>query len=219
MTQQINLYQERFQPQAGISIGSILPRAGIAFISVLLALYAFTYWRQSETGEELRRLEATHALRFQYLEELQAQYRPKNKSAELEAEIRQVSNDIKEKRRVLGLVTGTSIGNDKGFSSYYESLARHRHKDIWFTDIQIGNGGTDLIFRGNTLRAEAVPVLLQSLAQEKDYQSKPFRTFNIRQADRKPWLEFTLSTQELDSQMEQGIELAQELANRMLDKP
>ncbi|MBF0421592.1 MAG: hypothetical protein HQL73_01220 [Magnetococcales bacterium] len=92
----------------------------------------------------------------------------------------QLEKDIKVKKLVLELLSGHRVGNREGFSSYFADLARRPYTKLWLTQIQLRDGGRDVVIVGRTLVSSDVLDFFQALTESKVYGGRNFQYFQMK---------------------------------------
>ena len=89
---------------------------------------------------------------------------------------------------------------ENGFADHLQGLARQQIDGMWFTEIQLQNGGQQLALIGQTRRPEYVPRYVQKLTAEDIFIGHQFRVFRMSvPADKKNIFEFELRSKEIDA--------------------
>ncbi|HAT49613.1 MAG: hypothetical protein HQL07_00330 [Nitrospirae bacterium] len=99
--------------------------------------------------------------------------------AEQIQEQEQLEKDIKVKKLVLELLSGHRVGNRDGFSGFFADLARSPHPRLWLTQIQLLDGGRDIVIVGRTLARDDIFHFFQSLSESKIYNGREFQYFQM----------------------------------------
>ena len=178
----------------------LAPPAMLAAYGALLGLLAVgsgvSAWSHARLRSEVEALEAQHAVRAARVEELGAQLSARGQDAALKVRVAALSAERDTKVRLLRQLSGESLGNTRGWSSYLEALGRHPIAGLWLREIRIDRGGLGLALSGTSLEAEGVPRLLQDLSEEEPYAGKRFRTFRIDRSKARPGgVDFFLGTE------------------------
>jgi len=199
--QQVNLYQPVFRRQpVAFSLNVVL---GLSLFALLLmgALYGFAEWQTRNLERQRAELETRHQALEERVAEM-AQKLPKptvNKL--LERELQQLVERRKAGAELLNMLQTRIESNPEGFSGYVEGLARRSDPELWLTRIQIADAGARLDLAGRTLRAEALPRLLQQLQSEAAFSGKSFQVMElVRRDEFDPALEFRLQTMAVEDQ-------------------
>ncbi len=97
-----------------------------------------------------------------------------NNSAILDKRVAELRKQISDKQLVGKIIEWQNLGNEEGFASNLESLARHSNNTFSLEKIRISAGGKMLELSGKTRKAEEIPLYLQSLQAEKNLRHTRF---------------------------------------------
>jgi len=195
MQQQINLYQPRFRQQEKVFSSSTMLVVLVAAIAVLVGVYGYAKWNVVALADENKRLKLSQTNELVRLEALSKKYPLKRKSKLLENQLNDLQNERKAKQFLVNTLSGRSIGNSDGFSSYFEGVARQHIKGMWIQRLELDNGGDVIGIYGRTLQPELVPQFIQALAKEKSFSGSQFQIFSMqRDEEKKSVINFTLRT-------------------------
>lgn len=181
MSQQINLYQRASRkPQEALDtrmMGYVL----LGAFALLALTYGYTGWGYWSLERDLVRLNAQETAARQQVAELDQRYPMRQKSQQLETEVKRLEAELAGKTRALAALSGEGLaGNTEGFSRYLEGIARRCPTGMWLTGISITEGGARLTLSGSTLRPELVPRFLQELAAEEVFAGREFKVFQLK---------------------------------------
>ncbi|NNG14107.1 MAG: PilN domain-containing protein, partial [Gammaproteobacteria bacterium] len=98
----------------------------------------------------------------------------------VETELENLKNERKAKQFLIKALSGRSIGNDEGFSSYFEGMARQRPAGMWLRRFELEQGGDVIGIHGSSLQPELVPEFLQRLSEESSFDGSSFRIFQMQ---------------------------------------
>ena len=78
-----------------------------------------------------------------------------------------------------------SLQNPKAsvFSEFFGGLARHPVEGLWFSNVGLAAGGSEVLLKGVTTEPSLVPQLLQTLAAEKAFAGRTFRRVSLQRQD------------------------------------
>ena len=178
MSQQINLYEARIETSFWQCYAPF-PQIALGLAMILMLVYLFAFWEYRDLRTELERVTAQQISEAQRLEELRQSMPQPGIDPKLEAEVNRLAARRQEKVLLLKALTQDRVGNDGGFSSYLEGLARRHVDGVWLTKIELTDGGIHLGLDGLTGRPEYVPQLIQNLAQEPVFEGAQFDIFSL----------------------------------------
>jgi Tfp pilus assembly protein PilN len=202
VSQQINLFNPIFLKQKKIFSAFAMAYAlGVLLAGALtVALYARhnvdALQTEAKNGHDLL------AQREASLTKVKAEFAPRQKSAELEAELAQAETRLKAMHSVAGVLERGELGDTKGYSEYFKALARQNPSGVWLTGVTISGAGNELGVQGRALDAALVPAYLGRLTHEPVMRGKAFGSLRIGQpaadkdaaATAAPFIEFSLDS-------------------------
>jgi Tfp pilus assembly protein PilN len=181
MSQQINLFNPAFLPQKKVLSAPMMGAAllvlvaGIAGLNVVLRAQTARMQAEADLGAtELARKQAR-------LVSVNAEFAPRKKTAEIDAEIAQADAKLAGLRHVSGVLERGELGSTAGFAGYFHAFARQSVPGLWLTSISID--GKDIGIKGRTLDPALVPGYISRLTQEPVLQGKSFASLEIKQGE------------------------------------
>ena len=193
--QQINLYQPRFRKQEKVFSSSSMFVVLIAAIVVMIGVYGYAKWNVVALADEKRKSQKQQISEIQRLDALTIKYPVKQKSRLIEQQLKNLQNERKAKEYLVNTLSGRSIGNSNGFSSYFSGIARKNIKGMWIRRLELDNGGDVIGIYGSTIKPELVPQFLQALSEEESFSGSQFQIFNMQLDEKdKAKINFSLRT-------------------------
>lgn len=182
MNQQINLYQPLFRKQQ--KVFSALTMAQIvAIVALGLALIdAYGVWQGRQLDAQLAALHAQQQHDSQTLERLETTLAGRQPSAALTAAVDAAERERAAKRNLLDALAAPHKTNTTGFAPALAALAHTPVAGLWFTEIGLDDGGSDLKLVGATTRSTRVPELVRKLAHAPAFAGVEFKRLEIRRA-------------------------------------
>jgi len=179
MSQQINLFNPRFRKEKRyLTAPSLAIVVGVALAgSVALGVAAHGRVATLERESALLRAQLQEAEKRR--EATLAGLVPRPKDAAVEQELAHAEQEERALRGVTDILEQNRIGDPRGYSAYFQALARTRVSGLWLTGIDIGGAHADIGLRGRSLRAELLPGYLNGLAREPALQGKTFERVEI----------------------------------------
>ena len=195
MQQQINLYQPRFRKQEKVFSASSMLMVLVAAMVVLIGVYGYAKWNVVALANENERLQQQQVKEIARLDGLSKKYPVKQKSRLIEQQLKDLQGEKKAKQYLVNTLSGRSIGNSNGFSSYFVGIARKHIKGMWIRRLELDNGGDVIGIYGSALEPELVPQFLQALSEEESFAGSQFQIFNMqRDEDNSAAIKFSLRT-------------------------
>lgn len=198
--QQINLYQPIFRKEKKVFSAVAMLQVTALVLLILTALYAYSWWQLQPFEGEIDRIAAERQRLNRQIDNMQAEVAANAKSKLLENELARIKTELANKRKIRTVLSEGSFGNQTGFSSIWEGLARQHVTGLWLTHIRVENGGRRLVLSGRTISAELVPIYIQKLSDEAAFSDISFNMLELRRDEDDPSiLRFNLGTSEDDS--------------------
>lgn len=195
MSQEINLLS------AGTSRLASVPSAWQAAAAVVLVLVlgiATSTWLDTRVADTQGDIElATSAIDdlIFSMEERSRFLAERNADPVLVAELERLEREAGDKKRVLELLSGGTLGNTAGFSEHLAALGRRHPNGLWLQQIRIAEGGRQMLLRGSTLEAALIPRFLDELEHEPAFAGTAFQSFEMdNAADGAEAIRFVLAT-------------------------
>lgn len=177
--QHLNLYTQLEKPkQLPFAASQQLWILGLALF-LMLGVYAWLMIAQGSINSELSELEQQQQTIDEKLAELNAEKERLLKDNSLAQETELLKKDVSFRRELLASVEPDSNTMGGGFSDHLEGLARQHIDGMWFTEIELYQGGQQLALLGQTRAPEYVPRYLQRLSDESIFEGHQFRIFRI----------------------------------------
>ena len=179
MTQQINLYQAQFLPQAHQFSSTFMLRvAGIALLAMAI-IYGFAWQRVTNTERELQLVALQESAAIERLENLKPLIASVTGERSWSEQLDDALHSLQERQAVLSLVQGASVDETQGFSRHLRALARQDIEGIWLTHIVLSATGDKTRLEGHALRAELIPPYVQGLTEDPPFATQRFNRFRI----------------------------------------
>ena len=196
--QQINLYRGHQASVSNTANAKTLLFAGLGALCLVLVL--------AGSGEVyLHQLSSKRAQVAQDLSGRQAELAafkstltPPPLDPHLESELDRLRETRDELNANLAAIAQHTDAASGGFSDYFAGLARNTLDGLWFRNVAVSAGGSEMLLKGQALEPELVPQLLQTLAHEPAFSGRSFRkvTFERRDLEVRQVVEFELRSAE-----------------------
>jgi hypothetical protein len=201
VSQQINLFNPVFLKQKKVFSALAMARALCVLLGGVLAVAFYARQNVEQLQQEANSGRARLVEREARMQKVTAQFLPRQKSTDLEAELAQADARIAAMRDVAGVLQRGELGNTHGYSEYFKALARQNLSGVWLTGVSIGGAGNELGVKGRALDPALVPAYLGRLTHEQVMRGKGFGSLNISQpvqgtngAAGVPFVEFSLES-------------------------
>ena len=179
MSQQINLFNPIFLKQKKIFTATHMAQtlgmvaAGALLLGVYGAVKTSKLAQHAEAGKAaVAKAEARLALAT-------AEFPPRQKSKDVEAEVVRMQAELKALREVKSVLERGELGNTAGYSEYWRAFARQSVNGVWLTGVTVVGAGREIGLEGRALQPEQVPGYIQRLTREAVLQGKTFGSLEI----------------------------------------
>lgn len=191
--QQINLYQEMFHPQRR---SLAMPLLAGGFVVMLALMIVMSWWQQGQLEQATQRYHSEQQRQEALLAELdslQQKLATLHPSAQLVQQLLATRQQLEQQKPLLQQLAQLSLEQDQVTDSL-EALARRPLDNLWFTRVQLTNGGRSLQLNGKAVDADRLPGLVDRLGQETVFSQRQFSFMRLqRQED--GLYDFTLNTE------------------------
>lgn len=147
--------------------------------ALMLGIFVISLVAKNSSANELHRVQAEQEAISQSVKELQSQKTKLEKNEALDKEIAMLENEIKFRYQLLESIGSGGESAQIGFSAHLQSLARQHVDGMWFTEIRLLEGGSQLALSGQTRQPEFVPRYLQKLRSETVFTGHQFRVLRM----------------------------------------
>ncbi len=195
MRQQINLYQDVLKPTRLRWSSKQLASTVLICLGVMLVIDFYGYWQTWNRQQDLLLSKQQWLAKQSELKTIEIQYPRRTEDKQLQARITQLEEELKLKKKIVGVLNRDEYGNSVGFSKYLRGLADQHVPGTWLTHVVINHGGEKMSLAGSATRPELVPVLLQRLGGESVFAGKEFKTFMLSRIKKENnWINFRMNT-------------------------
>ncbi|MDY6983536.1 MAG: hypothetical protein SV422_10650 [Pseudomonadota bacterium] len=179
VVQNINLYLPEFRlKKHWLNARVMLLLAGVSLVLLTLAS-GVEYWQLSRLRADRAaadvQAEQAAAATAALVEELGVQ----TEDLVLLDDIRELETQLQSKQTLLQFLEGRELGNAGGFSEYLADLSRYHVQGLSLKEITLEDGGRSVRLAGQVVKAELVPMYLQSLSQGATYAGTNFERLQI----------------------------------------
>ena len=180
MSQQINLFNPIFLKQKKYFSALAMAQAlGLILLGALL-LSIYSGYQLSGIRHEAANTSAQLGLVQAQLNQVRAEYAPRQKSQALEDGVKKTEAQVQSLQQVFDTLQKGDIGNTKGYSAYLRAFSRQIVDGLWLTGFSIVGAGAEMGLQGRALRPELVPAYINRLKQETVIQGKTFSTLELQ---------------------------------------
>lgn len=179
MSQQINLFNPIFLKQKKIFTAvHMVQTLGLVAAGALL-LAAYGAMKTSQLAQHAEAGKAAVAAADARLAKVGAEFAPRQKSKELEAEVARMQGELKSLREVKSVLELGELGNTAGYSEYWRAFARQSVSGVWLTGVTVVGAGKEIGIEGRAMQPELVPGYIERLTREPVLRGKTFGSLEI----------------------------------------
>ena len=200
MSQQINLYNPLFlEKKKYFSAVTMTQAIGLIVLGMAL-FYAFAFWQDRKLARQIAESGRAYEQQKQQFGKITAELSPEKREAQLDQDLKSIEAAIALRRSLMGEFGKGGPAGPGGYSEYLRAFARQTVPGLWFTSIQIAEGGGQLTMSGRALQPDLVPALIGRLKQEPVLRGRPLEGLAITRstagkAPGRAIVEFTVSSQ------------------------
>lgn len=164
------------------------------FFGILMIITIVNLYKHFNIKKQLNILGKERIEQSQKLQEMAGQIPEEETRNQIIASIRKMETEKKEKQELLDLLQTAQTRKIKGYSGFFDALARENVPGLWLTSFGFKEGGDIVYLKGESLKAEYVPEMIKKLSQEPVFQGKTFELFDLTMNEKTKRFEFTLQT-------------------------
>lgn len=171
--QKINLYLPEFRPKREVM-------SALNSVAALVLVFTVCTYIHISTVADLGRMKVI-------VEDLEAESKALNERmavlkktprgegrGRIERKINMARKAIENRNKITEVMTGKSLGNDSGFSSYMKALSEFSVDGIFLQHFSITHGGQYARFRGISKKPELVPLYISQLRKDSVFNTTKF---------------------------------------------
>ncbi len=183
MTQQVNLY--RVAPAATSTSRStrLLLLAGIVSAVAVLGLAAVGELHLAQVRKQHDATAANLERQRADVARLRGSLVAPPLDPFLESELSALRAQLRVLNANLVAIDRERASASRHFSAFFASLARNHVPGLWFSNVGLSAGGSEVLLKGKTTQPALVPRLLQTLAGEQAFAGRTFRRVTFQRED------------------------------------
>lgn len=180
MSQQINLFNPLFlKTKKVFSAVSLFQIFGFLLLGAMAVSSYVTYQSAGLVKNAALISAQLHTAEMQ-LANLHSTTLNRVASKSLEASLKNLEADIKDRQKTAVTLQKDDFGNTKGYSNYLVAFARQIPNGVWLTGFDIKGGDSDISLQGRTFKPELVPNYVSQLKREAVMQGKSFASLQMQ---------------------------------------
>lgn len=156
----------------------------LGMVAVLMVVICVLLWFSgSRLDNQLQSVSAEQTAISEQLAAAKAKKARLENNPQLDQSIASLEREVNFRRRLLDTIAPQGASPGKGFAEHLSGLARQHIDGLWFTEIQLQDGGHQMALLGQTRQPEYVPQYLQKLADEEVFAGHRFRVLRMHVPD------------------------------------
>lgn len=179
MSQQINLCNPLFRKQEKyFSAATMMQSLAIILVATLL-FYAYLRYQSADLVQQAQKMAQRQTDAQQKLSQAAATMGARKPSPVLVDNVAQAEQAIRAQQMVLDLLAQGELGNQTGFSVYFQALSRQTINGLWLTGFELIGAGSQISINGRALQAELIPQFINKLKLEPSFAGAHFTALDI----------------------------------------
>ena len=183
MIHQINFYQGPSKTSKPLFGAVYIVKATLGVLGVLIVFSAYQGWQIDTVQHNLNRSRDHLQELSAEMESLKVKYPKLPVDHALQKKLEATTRSVATIQHVIDYLTDSQADRARGFSSYFEGLARQPIANVWFSNVTVADGGLKVKLSGSTLQPAQIPRLLQSLGAESAFQGKLFNSLVMKKPE------------------------------------
>lgn len=195
LIQQVNLYRDILrQGDAKVDINQYWLMLS-AIVLLFFGYNGYLLWQVKSTetlvSVNANKLQAEQAR----VNAINAKIPKQELEAQLAAEVAQWQSMLDELTQTMQQLSGSSIGQSSGFSSYFLALSNQSIPEVWLTALYIKGQRQIINIEGSTFQPEKIPYFLKQLQKESVFNGHAFAQLVMQKSEALPeQMDFKLTT-------------------------
>ncbi|WP_096087578.1 hypothetical protein [Agaribacterium haliotis] len=201
--QNINLYLPELRVKKEWMTAHTAALSCLGFVLLLLLVSIVNSHRLQALKKDVVMLEHQQLLAEQRLQSVKDRG-PIGNSLKLDKQIDQLKLDINSRLLVQDLIEGQSLGNDNGFSSRLQGLARFSSEALSLDRFRFTGGASLIEMSGVCTKPELLLAYLAELQNDSAFVQSAFGSLSIAEKNSQKRFDFSLGYEPLMSSKEDG---------------
>lgn len=147
--------------------------------ALMVVVYLGLWFTHGQKADQFDQLDAQQKAVSEQLAAAKARKAQLENNPELDQAIARLESDVQFRRHLLDTLAPKGIDLSQGFAEHLSGLARQHIDGLWFTEIQLQQGGNQMALLGQTRQPEFVPQYLQKLSEEHVFAGHRFRVLRM----------------------------------------
>lgn len=194
MNQSVDLYTDELRPSREALQARSATLILLLGLLVVVLSAGIAHYRAAQSAKSLAAHEQRTEQLRQTVEQQSSAVAAQKPDAALESELREVTEALVRRERLLGRVEALVQGDSEGFSPALEGLARQVPDGLWLTGIELRAVSGEVVLKGQTESGSLVPVFLDQLGEEPTFSGRSFGAFRLLREEDSRWIGFHVAT-------------------------
>lgn len=181
MSQQINLCNPLFRKQEKYFSAATMIQSLIIILVGALLFYAYLQYQYRDLVKQTQQMSQRQTEAQQQLTQAAATMGIRKPSQQLIDNVAAAERALHAQQVILDLLKTGDMGNQTGFSAYFQALSRQTVHGLWLTGFDVTGTGSQISLNGRALQAELISQFINKLKKEPQFIGANFTTFEISQ--------------------------------------
>lgn len=184
MNQAVNFYRGSARPRAVPLSAEWIVRAWLVTVLLLLCLTMVQVVLNQRLQARVGAAEKQATISESHLRELQLLHPEPKPDPVLVSDLEHMQRTVHGLNRLIEAVKGDDLVQRRGFTGYFDALARQVLPDVWLTGIQLTKGGEEIELSGSAVVSESIPKLVGSLGLQPAFRGRTFSDLVVRRPEK-----------------------------------
>jgi len=176
--QQVNLYLPGLRPKKEWLTANSIALSTLGFVCIMMLAVFFLKRGLAEYERRVVSLENYTESSKQRVKGFHEKTRPTS-SLSFDRKLTELKKSIAAREQIGQIIQGQNLGNEFGFSTHFQGLARQALSSISLQHIKISRGGKFVELTGLTQSTQDVPLYMQNLRSENSFRGSQFGLLSV----------------------------------------
>jgi hypothetical protein len=181
VSQQINLCNPLFRKQEKYFSAITMVQSLAIILFGALVFYTYLQYQYRDIVKQSQQMTQRQTEAQQQLTQAATTMGPRKPSQALLDSVTKAERAMQAQQVILGLLNTGEMGNQAGFSAYFQALSRQTVHGLWLTGFNVVGTGSQISINGRALQAELIPQFIGKLKNEPQFVGADFTALEIAQ--------------------------------------
>jgi uncharacterized lipoprotein YddW (UPF0748 family) len=181
VSQQINLCNPLFRKQEKYFSAITMTQSLVIILTGALLFYVYLQYQYRDLVKQAQQMSQRQNQAQQQLIQVAATMGARKPSQTLIDNVAEAERATQAQQIILSLLKTGEMGNQTGFSAYFQALSRQTVHGLWLTGFNVTGSGSQISINGRAMQAELVPQFINKLKNEPQFVGANFTAFDISQ--------------------------------------